>query len=247
MWSKIETWTANGGETGRIPIAEDDVIINGATVIDCTIYAKSITIAGNNAVQLVVDPTLMGEYEKTNDSGEPLGLYFPYLRAEVGSWHYEAIYPDSRIIDLTGLDLTGSLKGGLSCIQNERGYLPTGEVICSMSAGNANSAIMADPMPLSRSASLEETSNISVTRQVSRWKSAGVRRGTLSVLWPKSGVKENGQTVSLEAMMDRMTRQPFRVFVYTPSWILCGHISSVTPRQSGGEGWQTVDITIVEG
>jgi hypothetical protein len=55
----------------------------------------------------------------------------------------------------------------------------------------------------------------------------------------------NNEKIAIDAMLDRMTRQPFAVLIYTPTWIICGHISAITPRQAGGHGWHSVDISWV--
>ena len=239
-WDLPATWNPN-----RVPLPTDDVVINHRVTIRVNIIAKSVKISALPQAGLTTDHTLY-----TNIGYASIGLN-PII-AEVGRWMLEGMYPDNRIIDLTGLDLLRNKSAGISCIQSMAGFRPITDIFCQLSETTDNSVIMFDPQPLSMSAMIEETSNISATRQVARWKGAGIRKGQVTIQWPKTGARVEAadglsSIVSVEAMLDRMVRQPFKVLIFTPIWILFGHITSVVPAQSGGQGWQAVTISITEG
>jgi len=238
-WHTAQTWDLN-----RVPTKDDDVKIRHSVIVQSNIEAKSIAFmnvpdAGFSTIHYVI-----------THINSDLGMRA--ITANVDKWMLYAMHPDPRVIDLSGLEINSKF-GGISCIHPSTipGYQPTGAILCLLNDSSGTYPIMADPQPLSVSANLDETSNISASKQVSRWKSAGIRKGQVTIMWPKTGTYELDPSIitktTVSAHLSFMARQPFRVLVFTPIWAMLGYISSIAPAQSGGQGWQAVTISITEG
>lgn len=222
-------------DLGTIPKIDDIVHIRHKIVIDTDIESHAVIIDSFSGAGLTVDPPYI------------YSLGIQPIRINVSRFRLMGMYPDNRVIDLSGSERVGNVIAGISCVQNMPGFKFTGEIDCLLSAGVSDSAIMSDPLPLSITANIKTTTKMSEGKQSSRWRYGGIRSGKVTIQWPKKGLLQEGREVSIETALDRMTRQPLKVLVYTPSWTLFGYITNVSGRESGGSGWFSVEVSVTEG
>jgi hypothetical protein len=237
-WNSASTWD-NG-----IPAAADDVVISKTVTITNNVHANSIHITEGSLIAQA------GMKSVKDAAGQNLSYQvLDVINVNVKHWRMDGIYIDNRIVDLRGVRLPyfPDLVPSISCIQpGGNGFLPTSvlefpESPISKNEDQRNAYIMADPQPIRSVAKLDETANISATRNLSRWSSAGVRSQTVHVEWSKNSPYDYSE------QLDRMVSQPFAVLLVSHTNILKGHRETKQPSQSGGEGYFACDLTIVEG